>query len=123
MKKVVFFILLVVMMFMVSSCGDVSNAKENIDKSSLYSTDEVNKAVDVAKDYFWKNFDGCTLTSIEYDDNSVVSEQESLCKVHNVDFAIVLTLEYNEDKSEEFKDFILGSSDKKSWTVLEYGYL
>lgn len=128
MKKILLMIELILASIMLVSCADVSNCNDNVGSSSLFNKKEMDTAINVAKDYFWKNYDGSILNSIEYDDKLVISDQISLTKMYSVDYALIFTLWYYDSKDQidndlQHKNFILGSNENKySWTVLDAGY-
>lgn len=67
-------------------------------KSSIYSDEEYQAAVEVMQEYFGENFKGCTLKEVKYAGDDVV-EQEAKTRGFDTDKIIVLetTFEVPED--------------------------
>lgn len=71
MKKILSYVCLILIAFSVVGCSQKGNTKDvtiNIGKSSKFSKDELNSAVTCVKNRFNKEFDGCTLTYLWYDE-------------------------------------------------------
>lgn len=68
MRKTTILLLLLTALLTLCACGgDVSKVNISIpSESNLYTTNEIEDAIDTAMDYFKKEFDGCTLTEIAY---------------------------------------------------------
>jgi hypothetical protein len=70
MKKIGLHIGLLLITFSLIACkapGKTDNASVSIEKSNKFTTEEINQAVSSVKDKF-KNFKGCTLTDLWYDE-------------------------------------------------------
>ena len=64
-KTTILLILLTALLTLCACGGDVSKVNISIpEESDLYTTKEIEDAIDTAMDYFKKEFDGCTLTEI-----------------------------------------------------------
>lgn len=66
MKKL--FPALLAFCLILTACGGNIRSTERIYAASMYHTaDEIESAMDIALNYFAKEFDGCTMTSIRYE--------------------------------------------------------
>jgi len=79
--------------------GDVSDVKRTVMASEVYSEQEINDAMDIVITHFRKNFDGCTLTDLWYDESTSVSVSDDWAKQYDADEAIVLLSNFNVDSS------------------------
>ena len=123
MRKIIVLMALVIIVVF-SSCSDNSNIVMDIDTSDKYSRSEINSAIDIATDYFNKNFWGCELTRIEYDEEYSDSEREHYTKLYVAEDAIQLRLEFKtEDDKEDFRGCsLIRFGDDKTWKVVDCGY-
>ena len=69
MKKIVS--LLLVLCLLLTGCGggNISGVQVAIGESASFTREEIEQAMDVAMDYFRREFDGCTMTAIRYDES------------------------------------------------------
>lgn len=81
------------------ACGHVRNAVVPAYDSELYTTREIDAAIDAAKQYFRKEFSGCTLTRITYAGDETTTVHASWAQRHDADEVIVLTSDFDVDAS------------------------
>lgn len=70
MKKMIYFLCLILVVFPLVSCkqaGKTNNVAVSIEKSSKFSEEEINDAINCVKKKF-KSFEGCNLTKLWYDE-------------------------------------------------------
>ena len=59
---------LIILVLTLSGCGEASDVGVHLTDSQRYSETELNNVVEAAKSFFAKNFDDCTLYTIDYND-------------------------------------------------------
>ncbi|WP_010248775.1 DUF4829 domain-containing protein [Acetivibrio cellulolyticus] len=72
MKNVIFSICIVLMVFSLAGCkqaGKTNNVSISVEKSTKFSEEEINNAINCVKEKF-KDFEGCKLTKLWYDDDT-----------------------------------------------------
>lgn len=123
MRKIIV-VMAFVLIVVFSSCSNNSNIVMDIDTSDKYSRSEILSAIDVATDYFNKNFWDWELTRIEYDEEYSDSEREHYTKLYDAQNAIRLRLEFKTD--DEKKDFrgcsLIRYEEDQPWKVIDCGY-
>lgn len=134
MKKLIALMLSVLCAMSLAGCGgNVKGVQIKEYSSEIYSDAEISEAIDVAIDYFRKEFSGCTLTEITYiGDARNDSWQDSAGKNH-ADDVIVLVSSFDVDASggdgslnpnstyTNWK-WILVRSDGGKWQHVDHGY-
>lgn len=102
MRKVIA-VLSIIFMLTLSACGsggDVRNVEiPQWDASSIYTDADIEKAMQVVKDYFSKNFNGCTLTKLYYPGDSFAGEFSKYAEQYKAEEAIVLYSSFVVDSS------------------------
>ena len=99
----------------------------------IYSEQDINEAIDVVVSYFKKNYDGCQLKSIEYDEPDSVEAFDKIAKEYNASEAIILTSTFSTNSkggdgnlkpNEIYRDWqwILTKSGNEEWTIQKQGY-
>ena len=78
--------------------GDVRNVKRNPGASQLYSEGEINAAMNEVLDFFQKEFDGCTMTEIRYDEEKYAKRQSAESEDYGEEVMILLT-DFDVDSS------------------------
>lgn len=101
MKKMFAIILVCIMTLGLCSCsgGGAFNVSIKENESALYTTKEINSAINVAIKYFERNFSGCTLTEITYAGDKITEEEKAFADQHNADEVIVLISSFDVDSS------------------------
>ena len=135
MKKMRLFGFLLLLAVMLTACGggNVRHVKPVIGPSELYSDSEILAAMDIAVAQFKREFDGCTLTRLEYDEDRVRDEQAGWAEQYGTDEAIVLLSDFDVDGSggdgslnpnDTYRSWkwVLTRSDGGAWTLRTWGY-
>ena len=132
------FVILGVAIFLVLTAnrGNVSNVNRIVGYSALYDETSINEAFDVIEKKFAKDFEGCTLTELRYDEdveNRFAEEIEKYHKENNQELIVVLsTFDTDEkggdggfDPNDTYADWqwhLVKTADKKSWEIINWGY-
>ena len=100
MKKIKVFLMLVLCLVLLTACGggDVRNVKRIPGESQLYSEGEINSAMNVVLDFFQKEFDGCTMTEIRYEEQKYAERQRLESEDYGREVIILLT-DFDVDSS------------------------
>ena len=116
--------------------GDVSNVNRVVGHSALYGENSINEAFDVIEEKFTKDFGGCTLTELRYDEdveNEFAKEIENYHIENNQELIVVLST-FDTDKNAgnngfnpndtytNWKWYLVKAADKKSWEIINWGY-
>ena len=142
MKKISTYLSMILIIFSLVGCNktnESNNIEVNIGKSTKFTQEEINKAIDCLKSDF--NFEACTLTKIYYDEeksNTTIENyfqfgkgSENNVKPENI---IALLSDFDVDDSgdnpvlnpgETYTDYnwILMRDDKDSdWKVDDFGF-
>ena len=93
MKKIKVLLSLVLCLVLLTACGggDVRNVKRNPGESQLYSNGEINSAMKEVIDFFQKEFDGCTMTEIRYEEEKYAERQSLESEDYGREVIILLT--------------------------------
>ena len=116
--------------------GNVSNVNRVVGYSALYGENSINEAFDVIEKKFAKDFKGCTLTELRYDEdveNKFAEEIEKYHKENNQELIVVLSIfdtdekggdgEFNpNDTYANWQWYLVKTADKKSWEIINWGY-
>ena len=134
MKKLIVLVLTLVCVFCLVACdGNVKNVENTDYSSEIYSDDEIEDAIDVAIDYFKKNFEGCTLTGITYLGDDKQDEWQEFADRNNATDVIVLVSSFDVDASggdgslnpnSTYTDWkwILVRTNGGKWEHVDHGY-
>ena len=79
--------------------GDVSRVQRLIGESSLYSQAEIEQMMDTVESAFRREFKGCTLTELEYDEEFSSKQSGDWAEQCQADEAVVLTSSFDVDGS------------------------
>ena len=100
MKKIVFIMLCILLVFSLSACGgDVSEVNTHNVNSEIYSQEDINDAIDTIKKEFKRNWEGCTLTEIYYAGDDSSKDHQDWADRNNADEVIVLLSSFDVDSS------------------------
>ena len=100
MKKLRALVLALICVIGLVACGgNVKNVKITDYSSEIYSDAEIENAIDVAIDYFEKNFEGCTLTEITYLGDDKLDGWQAFAEQNDADDVIVLVSSFDVDAS------------------------
>jgi len=135
MRKTTILLLLLTALLMLCACGgDVSKVNISIpEKSDLYTTKEIEDAIDTAMDYFKKEFDGCTLTEIAYAGDDRSNDYAEWAQRIGGDEVIVLVSSFDVDASGGDGSlnpnstytkwmWILARKEGGKWQHVDHGY-
>ena len=67
--------------------------------SEIYTDTEIEAAIKTVKEYFKKEFDGCTLTKVGYVGDTFADEFAERAEQYNADEAIILYSSFDVDSS------------------------
>ena len=90
--------------------GNISNVNRVVGYSALYDENSINEAFDVIEKKFAKDFEGCTLTELRYDEdveNKFAEEIEKYHKENNQELIVVLS--FSVSKNDNISPDILSS--------------
>lgn len=135
MKKAIILFALLIMLFL-SSCrgGNVDDVEiPDWKPSEIYTDDDIEEAFQTVKDYFSKEFDGCTLTKLYYPGDTFSGEFAEWAKQYDADEAIVIRSNFDVDSSGgdgslepnstyEDWEWILVRDDGGKWRHVDHGY-
>ena len=79
--------------------GDTSQTKRIIGESSLYSQAEIEQMMDTVESTFRREFKGCTLLELEYDEALSQKQSGDWAEQYQADEAAVLTSSFDVDGS------------------------
>ena len=128
MRKLLFLSICFCFIFVACNSGKVNNAEITIGNSTKFSEAEINQAIALVKTKF-KDFRGCNLTKIWYDEEKYEAYVES-----ETENTIILLSNFETDKSAISQGFnpnsnyvnwmwILIREDKSAnWKVIDWGY-
>ena len=112
MKKIIAIIITAVCALQLVGCGEKPSEGAKIDygTSSLYTKEEMDEAVELIKELFDSEYDGCELHSITYGGDSE-------CNAENIDW--LNDIEKARDNEEHFTKCIMF---KSNWHSPKVGY-
>ncbi len=136
MKKMVLLLLPLVCLLVLFGCtknGDAKDVKINRISSEIYTQDEISDAVNVAIDYFEKEFGGCTLKEIEYIGDEENADYQDFADRNNSQNVIVFVSTFDVDSSggdgslnanSTYKgwNWILVRNAVGKWEHVDHGY-
>ena len=135
MKKL-FNLLFMLVVLLLTACGGGSIDKVEIPDwppSAIYTDDDIESAFQTVKDYFSKEFDGCTLTKLYYPGDAFADEFQEWAAQYNADEAIIIYSSFDVDSSggdgsfnpnstyKEWK-WILVRNKGGNWEHVDHGY-
>ena len=134
MKKLIALVLALVCVIGLGACGgNVKNVKITDYSSEIYSDAEIENAINVAINYFEKNFEGCTLTEITYLGDDELDNWQEFAERNNADDVMVLVSSFNvgasggdgslnpNDTYTNWKWVLVRTNDGK-WEHVDHGY-
>ena len=132
MKRMLVLILCVLLL---AGCGgDVSNVERSMSVSDLYSEEEICDAMDIAEAHFQKEFEGCRLKNLRYEESDqILAEQAGWARQYAEDEAIVLLSDFSVSRfgadaslnpNENYINWkwVLTRSVGGEWTLRTWGY-
>ena len=102
MKQTVCMFFILAMIFNLAACG--GGKVDNVEvpdwkPSEIYTDTEIEAAIKTVKEYFKKEFDGCTLTKVGYVGDTFADEFAARAEQYNADEAIILYSSFDVDSS------------------------
>lgn len=144
MRKIILFTCLLLLIFTLVACiqgGDTKNVSTNIGESNKFSEVEISDAISSVKEKFKKDFQGCTLTDLWYDEEFSNRFVEGYLKggrgsLNNVKRENVIVLSSNFDVDSSGGDgslepnstytswswVLIRDSKTDKWRVDDWGY-
>ena len=116
--------------------GNISNVNRVIGYSALYGENSIKEAFDVIEKKFAKDFKGCTLAELRYDEdveNRFSEEIEKYHKENNQELIVVLSTFDTDEKGGDgevnpnatytnWQWHLVKTKDKKNWEIISWGY-
>lgn len=134
MKKLL--CLLCLLFLVLSGCGGGGNASQVqviIGESVLFTEGEIEDAMEVAMNNFRREFDGCTMTKIEYIESKSQAAAAEWARTYGADEGIVLYSSFDVDASggdgslnpnSTYNNWqwILTRNEGENWVLRTWGY-
>lgn len=135
MKKL-FLPVMFVIVTLLTACngGNVDNVEiPDWKPSEIYIDSDIESAFQTVKDYFSKEFEGCTLTKLYYPGDTFADEFTEWAMQYDADEAIIIYSSFNVDSSggdgsfnpdstyEDWK-WILIRNESGNWEYVDHGY-
>lgn len=134
-KRIGALALLLVLLLTFAACGKTAGSGYTVvvPSDAHYSEQDIRAAMRVAVRHFEKEFDGCTLLSICYDESKVKDAEPEWAAQYDADEAIVLLSSFHVDGSggdgslnanSDYTDWqwILVRNGGGSWQLKTWGY-
>ncbi len=137
MKKTVFILTILTMVFMLTACSDKGNI-DNVqipdwEPSEIYSDKDIEAAFQTVKDYFHDTFPGCTLTELYYPGDSYADKFHAWAEDYRADEVIVLYSSFdvnwqggdgslNPNSTYDNFMWILVRNTGENWKHVDHGY-
>ena len=100
MKKMVcLFCLLALLLAGCGRGGDASEVQMITGESAIFTRQEIEEAMETAMDYFRREFDGCTMTKIEYNEEKSAGAAAEWARQYGAEEGIVLYSSFRVDAS------------------------
>ena len=100
MKRMIcLFILLALVLTGCGGGGDTSEVQIITGESEIFAHREIEEAMEAAMDYFRKEFEGCTMTKITYDEEKSSAAAKEWARQYGADEGIVLYSSFDVDAS------------------------
>lgn len=132
-KRISLILVTVLLTAVLCSCGgNIKHAKKEIGPSGIYTPEEIESAMDVAMDYFDKEFEGCTLLEIYYDEAKSYDAAGEYEERWNAQVIILYSSfdvdsgggdgSFNPNSTYNGWSWILSRTDNGEWTLRDWGY-
>lgn len=134
MKRIVYFLACMIIVFILSSCGgNVKNINIIEVESNRYTSDDINSAIKVIINEFDKSWNGCTLKEIYYAGDEASHNHQDWADRNDADEVIVLLSSFDVDSSggdgslnpnstyDNWNWILVRNTDGK-WIHVDHGY-
>ena len=132
-KRAIALLLALLLLLSLAACGKTQGYTVIVPYDAHYSEKEIRAAMRVAVRYFEKEFDGCKLLSIYYEEAKVKDAEPAWAAQYNADEAIVLLSSFHVDAgggdgslnaNSDYTDWqwILVRSNGGNWKLETWGY-
>ena len=133
MKRLLLMICAVALLLTGCGGGTVSGVQKVIGESVIFSPREIEAAMELALDYFRKEFDGCTMTEIKYNEEKSADASKEWAQQYGAEEGIVLYSSFDVDAAggdgslnpnstyTNWK-WILTRDNGGRWTLRTWGY-
>ena len=134
MKRICNFLTVLLIVLLLTACGgNIRHVVPVIGPSDLYEEAEIEEAMDIVLSYFQKEFGGCTLTRLEYDETRVRDVQLGWAEQYGEEQALVLLSDFDVDESggdgslnpgDTYRNWqwVLTRTDGGTWVLRTWGY-
>lgn len=133
MKRLLFAICMLSLILCGCGGGNASEVQVLTGESDIFTEEEIEDAMEVAMDHFRKEFDGCTMTKIEYIEEKSAAAAMEWAESYGADEAIVLYSSFGVDASGGDGSFNPNSTyagwqwgltrdEGGKWTLRTWGY-
>lgn len=135
MRKTVILFLILILIFSFVGCrrGNVRYLETTIGDSDIYTREDIEKAIDVVSKFFQKEFEGCTLRTMEYNEPETIRRAKEWAEQYDAEEAIVLISSFyvapnggdgslNPGSTYENWQWILTRNSGEAWTLQTWGY-
>lgn len=122
------------LVFMRQGGGDTSHVNRVIGDSDLYTEREIEKMMDIVEKKFRRDFSGCTLTELVYDETSFGNQHsQAWAEQYEADRIVVITSSFEVDGSggdgslnpnSTYRnwEWILSQTGGGAWKLRDWGY-
>ena len=135
MKRIVTFLLVILLTLSLAGCGwgSTRGLQTKIGSSDVYTQEDIESAVKIVKEFFRKEFEGCTLKTLEYSEELTRDDAEEWAEQYDAEEAIVLLSSFtvgiygsdgslNPGSTYENWQWILTRNSGEAWTLQTWGY-
>ncbi len=118
---------------LLTGCGNITNVTKVIGPSDYFTHSDIDSAMNVVIGYFMMEFDGCTLTRIEYQDSKCITAGAEWAEQYGEEQAIVLYSSFkvgpsggdgslNPNSDYNNWSWVLTRSGDAMWKLQTWGY-
>ena len=135
MRKTVILFLAFILMFSLAGCGwgSTRGLQTKIGSSDVFTQEDIESAMGIVTEFFRKEFEGCTLKTLEYSEELTQDDAEEWAEQYDAEEAIVLISSFyvapnggdgslNTDSTYENWQWILTRNSGEAWTLQTWGY-
>lgn len=135
MKKAFILLLILTMILALAGCrrGNIRYLEKTIGASKVFTAEDIEEAIQTVATFFRKEFEGCTLRTIEYNEAETLRSAKDWALQYDAEEAIVLLSSftvgiYGGDGSlnpgQTYRDWgwILTRNSGEKWTLQTWGY-